>query len=69
MLTFSGKTTQGERISFGPNDIRNIVKNNDIVILDKPRDIRVKFSTVQVEEYDKEIRGSSFPMVARLGYH
>jgi hypothetical protein len=69
MLTFSGKTTQGERINFGFNDIRNIVKDNDIVILDKPRDVRVKFSTIEVEEYDKEIRGSSFPMVARLGYY
>jgi hypothetical protein len=64
MLKFTGQTTQGERINFGFNDIRHIVKDADLVILDKPGDVLVKFSTVEVEKYGKEIGDSNFPPAA-----
>jgi hypothetical protein len=72
MLNFTGKTIEGERINFGFNDIRHIVKEDDLVILDKPRGVLVKFSTLEVEKEEKEIRDSNFPpaaLAARLGYH
>jgi hypothetical protein len=72
MLNFSGKTIQGERIYFGFNDIRHIVKEDDLVILDWPEFVLVKLSTVEVEKYGKEIGDSIIPLtavVARLGYH
>jgi hypothetical protein len=72
MLNFIGKTTQGERINFGFNDIRHIVKEADLVILDRPREVLVKFSTVEVENFGKEIGDSNYPqaaLAARLGYY
>jgi hypothetical protein len=36
MINFRGKTIEGEKINFGFNDIRHIVKEDDLVILDKP---------------------------------
>ncbi len=72
MLNFSGKTIEGERINFGFNDIRHIVKEDDIVILDRPRGVLVKFSTLEIEKEEKEIKDSDFPpaaLVSRLGYH
>ena len=72
MLTFTGKTIEGERISFGFNDIRHIIKEDDFVILDRPREVLVKFSTVEVEKFGKEIGESDFPpaaLAARLGYY
>ena len=54
MLNFTGETTQGERINFRYADIRHIVKDADLVILDRPCDAIVKFSTVEVENYVKE---------------
>ena len=72
MLKFTGQTTQGDRINFGFNDIRHIVKDSDLVILDRPREILVKFSTVEVEKYGKEIGESNFlptAFAARLGYY
>jgi hypothetical protein len=60
MLRFTGKTTKGERINFRFNDIRHIMKSDDLVILDRPGDVLVKFSTVEVEKYEKERRGSDF---------
>jgi hypothetical protein len=64
MLKFTGQTTQGERINFGFNDIMHIVKDADLVILDRPREVLVKFSTVEVEKYGKEIGDSNFPPAA-----
>ena len=64
MLKFTGQTTQGDRINFGFNDIRHIVKDADLVILDRPREVLVKFSTVEVEKYGKEIGDSNFPPAA-----
>ena len=55
MLTFTGKTIEGEKINFGFNDIRHIIKEDDFVILDRPRDVLVKFSTVEVVKFGKEI--------------
>ena len=72
MLNFIGKTTQGERIIFGFNDIRHIVKDADLVILDRPRDVLVKFSTVEVKNYGKENSDSDCHLAglaSRLGYH
>ena len=70
MLNFTGKTMiKGERINFGFNDIRHIVKEDDLVILDGPSCILVKFSTVEVEKSRKEISDSNFPIASRLGYH
>jgi hypothetical protein len=69
MLTFTGKTIEGERIIFGFNDIRHIIKEDDFVILDRPRDVIVKFSTVEVEKFGKEIGESNFPISVRLGFH
>ena len=69
MLNFTGKTIEGERIYFGFNDIRHIIKEDDFVILDKPGDILVKLSTVEVEKYEKEVRGSNLPLAVRLGFH
>jgi hypothetical protein len=69
MINFSGKTVQGERINFGFNNIRHIVKEDDLVILDRPDYIFVKLSTIEVEKYGKEIRGSNYPISTRLGYH
>jgi hypothetical protein len=62
MLRFTGKTTQGENINFRFNDIRHIVKDDDLLILDRPSDVFVKFSTVEVEKYEKDFRGSNFPL-------
>jgi hypothetical protein len=69
MLRFSGQTTQGDRINFRFNDIRHIVKDKDVVVLDRPDKVIVKFSSLEVEKYEKEIRGSDFPLVVRLGFH
>jgi hypothetical protein len=69
MLRFSGQTTQGDRINFRFNDIRHIVKDEDVVVLDRPDKVIVKFSSLKVEKYDKVIRGSDFPLVVRLGFH
>jgi hypothetical protein len=55
MLTFTGKTIEGKRINFGFNDIRHIIKEDDFVILDRPRNVLVKFSTVEVEKFGMEI--------------
>ncbi len=59
MLKFTGETTQGDRINFKFDDIRHIVKDADLVILDRPCNVLVKFSTVEVEKYGKDIRGSN----------
>jgi hypothetical protein len=72
MLNFTGKTIEGERITFRFNDIRHIVKEDDLVVLDRPGDILVKFSTVEVEKFEKEVSDSNFPpdaIASRLGYH
>jgi hypothetical protein len=69
MLDFPGKSTQGERINFGFNNIRHIVKDDDLVIPDRSGDVLVKFSTLEVEKYGKEIGESNFPIASRLGYH
>jgi hypothetical protein len=69
MLNFTGKTIEGERINFGFNDIRHIIKEDDLVILETPREIIVKFSSIEVEKYGNEIRGSNFPLAARLGFY
>jgi hypothetical protein len=69
MLGFTGKTTQGEKITFGFNDIRHIVKDADLVILDRPKDVLVKFSTIEVDNFGKEVGGSSYPIAGRLGFH
>jgi hypothetical protein len=72
MLNFSGKTIEGERINFGFNDIRHIVKEDDLVILDRPRGVLVKFSTLEVEKDEKEIEDLNFlpaGLASRLGYH
>jgi hypothetical protein len=54
MLRFIGETTQGEKINFRFTEIRHIMKDADLVILDRPREVLVKFSTVEVENYGKE---------------
>jgi hypothetical protein len=54
MLNFTGETTQGERINFRFIDIKHIMKDADLVILDRPCEVLVKFSTVEVEKYGKE---------------
>jgi hypothetical protein len=72
MLNSIGKTTHGEKINFGYNDIRHIVKDADLVILDRPREVLLKFSTVEVEKFGKENGDSNFPpdaLAARLGFH
>ena len=69
MINFTGKTIEGEKINFGFNDIRHIVKEDDLVILDRPGGVLVKFSTLEVEKYVKEIGDSNFPIASRLGYH
>jgi hypothetical protein len=72
MLNFTGKTIEGERINFGFNDIRHIVKEDDLVILDNPREVLVKFSTVKVDKYEKDIGDSNYPpdaLASRLGFH
>ena len=69
MLRFTGQTTEGDKINFRFNDIRHIVKDDDLVILDRPGDVLVKFSTVEVEKYGKEISDSNFPPAVSLGYY
>ena len=69
MINFTGKTIEGKKINFGFNDIRHIVKEDDIMILDRPREVLVKFSTVEVEKVEKEISDSIFPIAVRLGFH
>lgn len=69
MIKFTGETTQGERINFGFYEIRHILKDADLVILDRPDDARVKFSTVEVDKYGKELIGAKFPIAGRLGFH
>jgi hypothetical protein len=69
MLNFTGKTIEGEKINFGFNDIRRIVKEDDLVILNRPREVLVKFSTVEVEKYGEEIGESNFPISVRLGFY
>jgi hypothetical protein len=67
--SFDKKTSLGEKINFGFNDIRHIIKEDDFVILDRPSEVLVKFSTVEVEKFGMEIGESNFPIVARLGYY
>jgi hypothetical protein len=72
MLKFTGKATQEERINFGFNDIRNIVKQDDNATQDRPDDVLVKFSTIEIDKNETENGGSVFPLAAlaaRLGYH
>lgn len=69
MLRFTGQTKEGDTINFRFNDIRHIVKDDDLVILDRPRDVFVKFSTVEVEKYEKEIRGLNLSPSVSLGYY
>ena len=69
MLRFTGQTTQGDTINFRFNDIRHIVKDDDLVILDRPHDVLVKFSTVEVEKYEKEIIGSNLSPSVSLEYY
>jgi hypothetical protein len=45
------------------------VKDDDLVIPDRSGDVLVKFSTLEVEKYGKEIGESNFPIASRLGYH
>jgi hypothetical protein len=54
MLNFTGETTLGEKINFRFTEIRHIMKDADLVILDRPREVLVKFSTVEVKNYGKE---------------
>jgi hypothetical protein len=72
MLKFTGKTIEGERINFGFNDIRHIIKEDDFVILERPSEIIVKFSSIEVEKVEKEDSDLIFPLAAlaaRLGFH
>jgi hypothetical protein len=69
MLKFTGKTIEGERINFGFNDIRHIIKEDDFVILERPSEIIVKFSSIEVEKVEKEVSDSNFPLAVRLGFH
>ena len=72
MHTFLGKTTQGERINFGFNDIKNIAKDHNFFNQERSRNVRVEFSTVELDKDSKEISCSNFPLAAlasRLGYH
>jgi hypothetical protein len=69
MINFTGKTIEGEKINFGFNDIRHIIKEDDFVILDRPREVLVKFSTVEVEKVEKEVSDSNFPITVRLGFY
>ena len=64
MLKFTGKTIEGERINFGFNDIRHIIKEDDFVILERPSEIIVKFSSIEVEKVEKEVSDSVFPLAA-----
>ena len=48
------------------------MQEDDLVILDKPGDVLVKFSTVEAEKVEKEIGDSNFPpaaLASRLGYY
>jgi hypothetical protein len=72
MHTFLGKTRQGERINFGYKDIRNTAKDHNFFNQERPRNVRVEFSTVEMEKDEKEFICSYFPLaalVSRLGYH
>jgi hypothetical protein len=69
MLDITRISTQDERINFGFNEIRNIVKNTDPVIQDRPGDVLGKFPSARVEKYGKGVRGSNFPIALRLGFH
>jgi hypothetical protein len=53
MFKLTGKTEYGEIINFELNEIRQIVKAVDIVVLDKPKDVLVKLSTVEVLKHGK----------------
>jgi hypothetical protein len=68
MLRFTGQTEEGDTINFRFNDFRHIVKDDDLLILDKLGDVIVKFSTVEVEKYEKEIKSSNFPPEVSPGY-
>jgi hypothetical protein len=48
MFKLTGKTEYGEVINFRFNEIRQIVKEADLVLLDRPREAFVKLSTVEV---------------------
>ncbi len=48
MFKLTGKTEYGEVIYFRFNEIRQIVKEADLVLLDRPREAFVKLSTVEV---------------------
>jgi hypothetical protein len=50
MFKLTGKTEYGEIINFRFNEIRQIMKEADLVILDRPRDVLVKFSTIEVKK-------------------
>jgi hypothetical protein len=54
MLRFTGQTTDGDTINFRFNDIIHIAKEDDLVILDRPGDVFVKFSTVEKVLIDRE---------------
>ena len=69
MLRFTGQTTEGDTINFRFNDIRHIAKDDDLVFLDRPGNVLVKFSTVEVEKYEKEISDSNFIPDVSLGYY
>jgi hypothetical protein len=53
MFKLTGKTEYGETINFKFNEIRHVVKEADLVILSRPRDVLVKLSTVEVEKHGK----------------
>jgi hypothetical protein len=53
MFKLTGKTEYGEIIIFRFNEIRQIVKNADLVVLDRSVDVLVKLSTVEVLKHGK----------------
>ena len=53
MFKLTGKTEYGEIIKFKFNEIRQILKDSDLVILDRPKDALVKLSTVEVLRHGK----------------
>ena len=69
MLDFPRKSTQGERINFGFYDIRNIVKDNKLVNLNRLSETIVKFSNFKNEKCRMELRGSDYPLILRLGFY
>jgi hypothetical protein len=50
MFKLMGKTEYGEIIIFKFNEIRQVVKEADLVILERPKNVLVKLSTVEIKK-------------------